>query len=54
MDVCGISDALRNELRMLHDGGCTDSDIEDFVRMKRLSRKQVGAQDYQIDGLFAR
>lgn len=48
MDVCGISDALRNELRILHDGSCTDSDIEDFIRIKRLSRKQAGAIWLQI------
>lgn len=46
--VNGISEKLRNELWELHVGGCTDSDIEDFIRDKRLSRAKAGAVWTQI------
>lgn len=46
--VIGISDRLRNELRALHEGGCTDSDIEDFIREKRLSKTRASAVWTQI------
>ena len=46
--VSGISDKLRNELWELHNGGCSDSDIEDFIRDKRLSRARAGAVWMQI------
>lgn len=46
--VSGISEKLRSELWELHNGGCADSDIEDFIRDKRLSRAKAGAVWTQI------
>lgn len=51
--VSGISDKLRNELaeyiaRENESGLCTDSDIENFIKRKHLSRKKAGAIWLQI------
>lgn len=46
--VSGISEKLRSELWELHNGGCSDSDIEDFIRDKCLSRVMAGAVWTQI------
>lgn len=46
--VSGISEKLRSELWELHNGGCSDSDIEDFISEHRLSRKEAGEVWLQI------